>query len=339
MDSLQGKVVVITGASSGFGKGAALKFAEEGADLVLAARRSRLLKQLVRECEREGVRAVAVETDVSQPEEMEKLALRALQEFGHFDVWVNNAGVASYGEFDQVPLEEHEQVIRTNLLGTVYGSYAAMQHFRDRGEGVLINMASYLGKGSAPYHSSYVASKHGVRGLGMALRQDLQARDISGIHVCTVMPTSHDTPFFSHAGNHTGKPVTPIPPVYDPQQVVDAVVELAADPQDELLVGSSAKMASMAGKVMPAMLERRMAKKVEKHHMSQRESASDSSGAVFEPMRSGDGLRGGWRPAKGGHKALGTAAAIAVPVALGVLALRKRPPAGRTSNDNVRAAV
>lgn len=324
MDSLQNKVVVITGASSGFGRGAALKFAREGADVVLAARRKNLLKQVAKECEREGVRALAVEADVSQAEDVEELADCALDEFGHFDVWVNNAGIATYGEFDEVPLEEHEQVFRTNLLGTIYGSYAAVRHFRERGEGVLINMASYLGKGSAPYHSSYVASKHAIRGLDMSLRQDLQAKGITDIHVCTIMPTSHDTPFFEHAGNHTGKPVRPTKPVYDPQQVVDTIVDLAVNPQDEVMVGTVAKVASVAGKLAPALLERRMAKKVHKEHMSQRESARDSSGSVFEPMRSGEDLRGGWLEREGGHKALRTIAAIGIPAALGVLAVLKR---------------
>lgn len=324
MDFLQNKVVVITGASSGFGRGAALKFAREGADVVLAARRKKLLKEVAKECEREGARALVVEADVSQDEDVEQLAERALDEFGHFDVWVNNAGVATYGEFDEVPLEEHEQVLRTNLLGTVYGSYAAMRHFRERGEGVLINMASYLGMGSAPYHASYVASKHAIRGLDMSLRQELQAKGIEGIYVCTIMPTSHDTPFFGHAGNHTGKPVRPTKPVYDPQQVVNAIVELAVNPQDEVTVGTVAKVASVAGKIAPALLERRMAKKVHKEHMSQRESARDSSGTLFEPMASGEDLRGGWLEREGGHKALRTLAVVGIPAALGVLAMVKR---------------
>ncbi len=336
MYSLRNKVVVITGASSGFGRGAALEFADQGANLVLAARRLKLLKQLAKECERKGVRAVSVETDVSQRENVERLAKKAIAEFGHFDIWVNNAGVATYGEFDRVPLEEHEQVVQTNLIGTVYGSYAAINHFRNRGSGVLINMASYLGKGSAPYHSSYVASKHGIRGLGMTLRQELEADGITGIHVCTIMPSSHDTPFFQHAGNHTGKPVRPTPPVYDPQQVVEAIARLAANPQDELLVGTSAKVASLAGKVLPSVLERRMAQKLRKEQMEQPENARDTSGNIMEPMREGDGLRGGWLDGKSRRKKMGTAAAIGVPVVLGVLAIVRQRKAARQAG--VRAA-
>ena len=82
------------------------------------------------------------------------------------------------------------------LLGSIYGSYHALRQFREQGDGTLINISSYLGEGSSPYYASYVTSKHGVRGLGMALRQELEANHEDAIHVCTVMPTSMDTPFF-----------------------------------------------------------------------------------------------------------------------------------------------
>lgn len=323
MSELNGKVIVITGASSGFGKGAALKFASEGADLVLGARRKKLLKQVADECEGHGVRAITVECDVSEQSDVEALAESALDEFGRFDVWINDAGVAAYGEFEKVPMREHEQVIQTNLLGTMYGSYTAMKHFYERGEGTLINVSSFLGEASAPYHSSYVASKHGIRGLGTSLRQELEAKEIENIHVCTVMPTSHDTPFFEHAANHTGKPVRPTPPVYDPQRTIDAIVGLASNPQDEVIVGSQAKAGSVLAKLAPSIMERKMAKQVHKRHFEQKESARDSSGALFKPMRSGDDVRGGWLEKEGGNTAAKIAAAAAIPVALTVLGIVK----------------
>jgi short-subunit dehydrogenase len=324
MSELNGKVVVITGASSGFGKGAALKFASEGADLVLGARRKKLLKQVAGECERYGVRALTVECDVSDQSDVDALAEAALDEFGRFDVWINNAGVAAYGEFDKVPMKEHEQVIETNLLGTMYGSYAALKHFYERGEGTLINISSFVGEASAPYHSSYVASKHAIRGLDMSLRQELEAKNIDAINVCTVMPTSHDTPFFEHAANHTGKPVRPTPPVYDPQRTIDTIVDLASNPQDEVTVGTYAKAGSVMAKLAPGLMERKMAKQVHKRHFSQKENARDSSGSLFKPMQSGDDVRGGWLERESGNTAVRIAAAAAIPVALTVLGIVKR---------------
>ena len=165
---LKGKVVVVTGASSGFGKGAAREFAAAGASVVLAARRDQLLEELARGCEAAGGRALAVHTDVSKQADVEHLAQAALSQFGRIDVWVNNAGGGALGRFEEVPLADHVQVIETDLLGTLYGSYAAMRQFKAQGGGTLINVASVIGKVPAPYFASYAAAKHGVVGLNGA---------------------------------------------------------------------------------------------------------------------------------------------------------------------------
>jgi len=102
------KVIVITGASSGFGKGAALKFADQVARLVLAARRDEVLDGVAHECETRGASALAVATDVSVREDVERLAQSALQKFGRIDGWINNAGVGALGRFEAIPLDIHE---------------------------------------------------------------------------------------------------------------------------------------------------------------------------------------------------------------------------------------
>ena len=300
MPSLRNRVVVLTGASSGFGRGAAIEFAKRGARLVLAARRKNLLKDVAEECKRYGVKAVVVETDVSKEEEVEKLADKAVSAFGQIDVWVNNAGVATIGRFDEVPMEEHEQVIATNLFGTMYGSQAALRQFREQGRGTLINIGSYLSKGSSPYHSSYVASKHGIRGLGISIRQELEAnQEDDRIHVCTIMPTSMDTPFFEHAGQHTGHRVQPIDPVYDPKLVIDAIIRVAMRPEGEVMVGRSAKAPSFFGKVLPTLLESAMARKTHKNIYQRSRKESPGEGSVYEPMEEGQGVRGGWLDEEG----------------------------------------
>jgi short-subunit dehydrogenase len=320
---VRNKVIVITGASSGFGRGAALRLAEEGAQLVLAARRKRLLKEVAEECEQHGRRAVVVECDVSDPDEVESLARKAIAEFGRVDVWVNDAGVSTFGRFGEVPIAEHEQVIRTNLLGTMYGAHAALRQFRKLRRGTLINIASYLGKGSAPYMASYVASKHGVRGLGMALRQELQANgEEERIHVCTVMPTSMDTPFFEHSANHLGHPVQPIPPVYDPQEVIETIVRLVSEPEDEVIVGRRGKQGSFAGKIAPGVVERKMARNVHKTLMEQEEEEGPSTGSLFDPMREGEEVRGGWLAQQRG-KSWMWLAALAPAAVIGIAMTRR----------------
>jgi short-subunit dehydrogenase len=266
MKQLRNHVVVITGASSGFGRGAAEKFANSGADLVLAARRGSEIQKLAANCSKRGVRALAVETDVSELEQVQRLGERAIGEFGHIDVWVNNAGVATYGGFCKSPIEEHEQVIRTNLLGCMYGSRVALDQFRRQGQGILIDVASFAGISSFPYGASYSASKYRIRGFDMALQQELQVNGEQNIHVCTVSPTSMDTPFFEHAANHTGRPVQPIPPVYDPKLVVEAIYNVALKPRDEVVIGSRGKMGRAMKRIAPSLMKTQMAKRAQPGH-------------------------------------------------------------------------
>jgi len=292
-EDLKGKVVLITGASSGFGKGAARQFARAGASLVLAARRENLLDELALECERFGGRAMAIPTDVSQREDVERLASAATSRFNRIDVWINDAGVGAVGRFDQVPLADHAQVIETDLLGTVYGSYYALRHFHTRQSGTLINIASALGKIPAPYYASYTAAKYGIVGFCSALRQELRENKVDYIHVCTVIPMAMDTPFFEHVSNYTGHQATPIPPLYDPKEVIDVIVRLATEPEDEVIVGAAGKVAAVAHSLAPGLTENLMAKQVHKSQIEAAPLAPFTSGRVLHPMASGTEVSGG----------------------------------------------
>jgi short-subunit dehydrogenase len=279
----RGKVIVITGASSGFGRGTALELARRGASVVLAARSTELIEALARECETAGGQALAVTTDVSDRAAVERLAQQATSRFGHFDAWINNAGVAAIGRFDEVPLADHDQVIRTDLLGTTYGSYCALQHFRGRGAGTLINVASVIGKIPAPLYASYAASKFGVVGLSDALRQELKQEKVEGIRVCTVMPMAHATDFFEHAGNYTGHKAEPIPPTYDPKVTIDALVKLVAEPEDEVITGWQGGVFDFLHRLMPKAIERLMAKNTETSQLEAAPPGPKTSGTVHRP--------------------------------------------------------
>lgn len=279
----QGKVVVITGASSGFGRGTALELAKLGASVVLAARSVETIEAIAREC---GDSAIAVPTDVSDREAVVSLARRTLERFGHFDAWINDAGVAAIGRFGEVPLEDHEQVVKTDLLGTIYGSYVALEHFRRRGAGVLINVASAIGKIPAPLYSSYAAAKFGIVGFSDALRQELGQEKVEKIRICTVMPMAHNTEFFEHAGNYTGREGAPIPPAYDPKVTVDALVKLVNHPQDEIITGWQGKIANVLHHLMPNAVEKYMADNTEKAQLEDATPAPATSGNVHQPSAS-----------------------------------------------------
>jgi short-subunit dehydrogenase len=290
---LRGQVIVITGASSGFGKGAARRFAGLSTSLVLAARRGALLEDLAAECEALGAQAIAVPTDISVQEEVESLTEAAIAHFGRIDVWINNAGVGAIGRFEKIPLDEHAQVIKTNLLGSLYGTYCAYRHFLERGTGTLINIASELGRHTVPYYSSYSAAKHGMVGLDDALRQELMLSRAEDIHVCTVMPTAHDTPFFDHAANHTGHQVQAPTPLHDPEDVVDAIVRLACNPKDKEIVGSDGIVKILMQSIVPSVTERIAAQMMHRQQMEEAPPARESHGAVCAPMAEGTEVSAG----------------------------------------------
>jgi short-subunit dehydrogenase len=296
-DGVSGKVVVITGASSGFGKGTARELARRGASVVIAARRGGLLDDLARECEAAGGRAVPVTTDVSDAREVGRLGERAVDEFGRIDVWINNAGVGALGRFERVPLADHVQVIATDLLGTLYGSYVAYRRFIEQEAGILINVASELGQHTVPYYTSYAAAKHGVVGLSQALRQEIAQNRLDGIHVCLVMPTAHDTPFFDHAANYTGHEVTAPAPLHDPQNVVETLVRLAADPRDQEIVGADGVIKILMKKIVPGLEEKLAAKQLHRTQMERPPAAGPSPGAVQAPIQQGTEVSAGRRRA------------------------------------------
>jgi NAD(P)-dependent dehydrogenase (short-subunit alcohol dehydrogenase family) len=163
---LAGRVYVITGASSGLGRGLALALADEGAHVVLAARRTLALSEIAHEIETRGGQALAVTVDVSSAEDLKRLAATALERFGRIDVWVNNAGVGAIGHFEKIPLEDHARLIDVNLKGALFGSHLAIAQFKLQGSGVLINVGSAESELPVPYHASYAASKHALLGLG-----------------------------------------------------------------------------------------------------------------------------------------------------------------------------
>jgi short-subunit dehydrogenase len=323
MRQKHGRVVVITGASSGIGRATALKFAKNGDSVVVAARRKNLLKDLVNECEGLGAEAISVETDVTDERSVERLAKAAEKNFGRIDVWVNNAGVGAVGKFDEVRPEEHHRVVETNLDGTINGSWYALKQFKEQREGVLINMSSVLGKITQPYMGSYSASKHGVRALSASIRQELWLDNLEDIYVCTVFPQSVDTPFFEHEANRTGYRIKPAPPIESPEHVAEVVFQLAEEPQDEAHVGKMGKFMALQQKFARGMTERQMSMMTDRKHFDRSRKERHHSGTLWKAAKYGN-IHGGWKNGSVWKKPA-SVAGIAAPAAVGLyFVLRNR---------------
>jgi NAD(P)-dependent dehydrogenase (short-subunit alcohol dehydrogenase family) len=191
MKTLTGKVAVVTGASRGLGQVVAALFAREGAKVVLAARSTKDIEQNAADLRAEGLEAIAFPCDVSDPQKVEGLARFAIEKYGGFDIWVNNAGSAGpYGATLDLSPDQFLSVLRTNLFGDYYGSVIAMRHFLPRKAGKLINI---LGAGStkpAPNQNAYGSTKTWIRVFTLALASEYKD---SGVGVFALQPGLMDT--------------------------------------------------------------------------------------------------------------------------------------------------
>lgn len=197
MAGTEGKVVAITGASSGIGEATALLLAERGARLVLGARRSPRLAELVARIEQAGGTAVQLRTDVTRPDDLHALVALATERFGRLDVLVNNAGVGTISPLDDLRVEEWDHMIDVNVKGVLHGIAAALPVFRAQGGGHFVTTASTAAFRIVPTMAVYAASKFAVRALCEGLRQE--AGD--ALRVTTVSPGAIATDFAEASSN------------------------------------------------------------------------------------------------------------------------------------------
>lgn len=288
--TLEGKTIVITGASSGIGKAIALTLAKDKPNLILAARREALLQELASECENLGARALAVRADVTLYPHMENLLNEAIAFFGGVDIWINNAGVGAVGKFDEVPLEIHERVIKTDLIAYLYGAYAVLPHFKEKKKGMIINMVSLGGFVPDPLAVGYSASKFGLRGFSGALRGELV--EFPQIHICDISPAFIDTPGLQHAGNFSGKKLKPIPPVFDPFKVAAKVRSVILRPRSRVMVGYSAWGARILHNIAPDFVVRRFSRVI-LNYLRKAPVEAITEGNLNTPVFNGSGAHGG----------------------------------------------
>ena len=170
---IEGKVVVITGASSGLGAAAARHLAEKGARVVLAARRTDRLEALADDITEHGGEALPVPTDVTEREQVQALVDTAVETFGRIDVMLNNAGLMPVSPLERLNVDEWDQMIDVNVKGVLHGIAAALPYMKEQASGHIINVASDAGHKVHSGGAVYAATKHAVRALSEGLRQEV----------------------------------------------------------------------------------------------------------------------------------------------------------------------
>ena len=198
-NNIEGKIIVITGASSGLGEAAARLLSAQGASVALGARRADRLQSLVNTLTAKGGKALAVTTDVTHREQVSMLVDAAVRTYGRIDVMINNAGLMPQSLLERLRVEEWDQTVDVNLKGTLYGIAAALPHMMQQKSGHVINVSSVAGHKVGPGAAVYAATKFAVRALSEGLRQEtkhynIRTTVISPGAVATELPNSVTDP-------------------------------------------------------------------------------------------------------------------------------------------------
>ena len=269
---LREQVIVITGASSGIGLTTARMAAAAGAKVVLAARNHDALGRLERELNASGAESCRVDADVGSEADVRRIVDAAVERFGGFDTWINNAGVSVYGRLEEVANEDHRRLFETNFWGVVHGSLAAVAHFKSRGRGgAVINVGSTLSDRAIPLQGMYCASKHAVKAFTDSLRMEVEEAGYP-IAITLIKPAAINTPYTEHAKNYMAvEPQNPAP-VYAPDTVARAILHAATHVQRDIFVGASGKLFSVMEKLAPRLTDLYMEKVMFRQQQTNRPS-------------------------------------------------------------------
>jgi NAD(P)-dependent dehydrogenase (short-subunit alcohol dehydrogenase family) len=284
-------VVVITGASSGIGRAAAVRFAHHGASVVLAARDGAALRDVAEQCLAAGGQAEVAPTDVTDEAAVQRLAARAVERFGRLDVWVNNAGVIMYGRFEDVSSDDFRRVIEGQPLRSGPRRSRRAPALPPAAQRGAHQMSSVWGRVASPQVSAYVTSKFAVRAFSHCLRYELA--DLPDVHVATILPQAVDTPIFDHAANHAGRRARPIPPLVDPGTVAEGILHCARDPRPEITYARSGRALELLHVALPRLYDRVAPAMFTDGSFAEAHSPEHPDGNLHRPLPGS--VTGGWK--------------------------------------------
>ncbi len=275
------KVIVITGASAGIGRAAAIEFARSGASIGLIARDRGRLDSTLQAVERAGGRGLVLPLDVSDPERLEQAADRVEQELGPIDVWVNSAMATVFGPVHELSAEEVARVTETTYLGTVYGTMAALKRMRPHNRGSIVQVGSALAYRSIPLQAAYCGAKAAIRGFTDSLRSEL-IYEGSRINLTMVQLGAFNTPQFEWGRNHIQRRPQPVPPIYQPELAARAIVWAAENRRREIDVGGASVLSRLGQKIAPRLMDWYMARQAWQGQLSDEPVAPRRQDNLFD---------------------------------------------------------
>lgn len=289
---MSSRVVVVTGASAGAGRAAAIAFARKGDQVGLIARSEAGLRDAKAEIEREGGIAAIFPADVADAVAVRDAADGIERTLGPIDVWVNAAMVTVFSRVDDMQPEEYRRVTEVTYLGYVHGTCEALWRMKRRARGTIIQVGSALAYRSIPLQSAYCGAKAAIRGFTDSVRCEL-LHDNSPIRVCTVHLPAVNTPQFSWARSHMPYHPQPVPPIFQPEVAADAIVYAANHPQRrEYWIGMNSVKAILGNRVAPGLLDRMMAEQAWSGQFTNQPISPSRGDNLFTPVDGMHATRG-----------------------------------------------
>ncbi len=285
------RTVVITGASAGVGRATAREFARQGARIGLLARGAEGLEGARRDVEAAGGEALAIPTDVADPEQVEAAAARVEAELGPIDVWVNNAMVSVFSPVREMKPEEFRRVTEVTYLGYVYGTLAALDRMLPRDRGHIVQVGSALAYRGIPLQAAYCGAKHAIQGFTESLRTEL-LHDGSAVRVTMVQMPALNTPQFGWVRSRLPHKAQPVPPIYQPEVAAEAIVWASHNERPEVYVGWSTVQAIVGNRVAPRLLDRYLAKNGFQSQQTDEPEDPERPDNLWEPVAGDHGAHG-----------------------------------------------
>lgn len=253
---LHEQVVVITGGSSGIGLATAKLASSRGASVVITSNNKVELEDARDKLRRGGHQVESITADVSDYEALQKVADFAIEKFGRFDTWINNAGIHIFGKIEKSKTEDMRRIFDVNYWGAVHGCRVAVNHLKKSG-GTLINIGSVLSSRSVPLQGVYGASKHALQGYTDALRMELE-KENAPVVVTLIKPSSISTPIPHHSKNIMPERARLPFPLYDPEIAADAIIFCTENPRRSFIIGGVGKTAVLGEKFFPTIVDKVM---------------------------------------------------------------------------------